>query len=474
MAGFFPHTGGAPVGYTALPQTTFDGFLNSIVNDLGAGVNGWTLWDDMRVSGSTYPLIGYASMIQGNVLSGTNNVFTWTNASANTTYVRNDYGSAPQTHWAPGSASLSLDQTNWYTANSYTLSSFTWTVVLDRNYTGTTYSSKRDPIYEKFQSYIILKCTSTQKTFYVQIARTNGYGALCRIRIWETWNNSTHTGTNPSNEEFIRAYQNQQYPTTPIQYIAWFLPDVFALFAGAGAWNPILSAAPAGNDGTNYTFVDFAYAGNLDTTGLRVSDGDALIWACTNQAASGYGAANTTSYSTSYFMWGGAQVLRTLQGSIWMHPINNNNASFDNSTTIFPRGYSYLWAADKTTLDLGGRMQFCEYDAYVTGGASSGFGTSEGKRGTMRYVKCPVGNPSGLSLSTFGPADDGNTYMLFICSRAPYVSALSYNGAWDYGHAGHVWSGWAFSNKFAAGLGEIYSGNSNVHHHRIFMMPINL
>jgi hypothetical protein len=475
MAGFFPHTGGAPVGYTALPQTTFNGFLDSIVNDLGAGVNGWSLWDDQRVSGSTYPLIGLAGLIDGNFMSSSNCSFTIPNASSNVSIVRNDYGASPQNHWAPGSASISVDQTNWYTPNSYTLSSFTWTVVLDRNYTGATLTSKRDPIYEKFTSYIVLKCTSTQKTFYVSVARTNGYGSLCRIRIWETWNNSTHVGTNPSNEEVIRAYHNQQYPTTPIQYIAWFLPDVFALYAGAGAWNPILSPAPAGNDGNYTSFTDFAYVGNLDTTGLRVSDGDALLWACSNQALSGYGAAFNAAYNTANVTWGGAQILRTLQGNVWMHPMYINNNSATNGTSIFPRGLSYIWVADKTALDLGARMQFCEFDAYVLGAGSSGNATSEGKRGTLRYIKCPAMNPSGLGFSTFGPADDGNTYMLVGASRATYMGAPKVNGVKETGQGNHTWSGFSFSSKFALTvLGEIYSDNTSVFTHRHFLMPINV
>ena len=75
--GFYPHVGVSLGNYTALPQISAVSFLDSLVGDLtgnvGGTVNGWSLYDDLRAVGSSYPLWVPAMTNGGGVIGSYNN-----------------------------------------------------------------------------------------------------------------------------------------------------------------------------------------------------------------------------------------------------------------------------------------------------------------------------------------------------------------------------------------------------------------
>src|SRR5690606_28332629 len=202
MAGFFPHTGGSPSGYTALPTSTFATLLDNIVADIGAGQNGWTLHDDQR---SAFTPLILPCNVNGLNISGLGLVFTSGASSlAQTTYGRF------KRNWIPGGGTtgtfISLDQSNWYYLSAIASQV---AATLDRNYVGTTTTTTTGHnVYEKSGPYIVLKHTSSQKTFYVMLCRPVSYGAGLRVQVFEDWNTSTHTGTNGGPQEEMRCFED--------------------------------------------------------------------------------------------------------------------------------------------------------------------------------------------------------------------------------------------------------------------------
>jgi hypothetical protein len=98
----------------------------------------------------------------------------------------------------------------------------------------------------------------------------------------------------------------------------------------------------------------------------------------------------------------------------------------------------------------------------------------------IRYVKCPVMNPSGMHMSTFGPADDGNTYLMIRVpdpgTQAPRTFYSSYM-SFDIGNEIKM-SGWAAALDKTAntGLGEVATAAtySPTFQFRFLLLPINL
>jgi len=457
MGGFFAHTGGSPSGYTALPVTTFDTLLDAIVTDVGAGQNGWTLYDDQRSAFT--PLVLPCNV---NGLNITNQGIVFTNGSS--AISQNTYGRFRR-NWVPGISGtyISVDQTNWYYCSA--IASQT-AATLDRNYTGTTTSAATGHnIYEKSGPYIVLKHTSSQRTFYVMLCRPVSYGAGLRVQVFETWNAGTHVGTNGGPQEEMRCFEdgNGRSGATVLQYLLFLLPDAFGLWLGGAASEP------------GVTMSDFFYTGNLNP--LRVGDDTCLIQACTSQDLSGIKVDATPAYSvaTANNRIGGAAMFRNIAGTVWVDPRAVASWTGSNEYAIVPRGFSYQFGIDRTNLDDGAKFQFCEMDAYWTGPTGSGFDKNEGKRGELRYVKVPVMNPSGLHFASLGPADDGNTYVLFGTSGPNTQSAAPTSYVGDVVYNTATFSGFAWSLRNGT-LGQVsVSGSLNVlFTTRWFMMPINL
>src|SRR5512140_191782 len=114
MAGFFPHTGIINGGYTALAPSSYTNILSDIVTDIGAGVNGWTVFDDQRAPGGGATSI-YVAHQRGFASGGyTSATFTFTNASATVV----GYMMPTFREVIVGTTQISLDQTNWYTISA--------------------------------------------------------------------------------------------------------------------------------------------------------------------------------------------------------------------------------------------------------------------------------------------------------------------------------------------------------------------
>ena len=499
MAGFFNHIGGATVGTTPLPETTFSGILDSIVSDIGAGVNGWTLYDDQRVSGTGNFIIANGN-VGGIDSGGSAGEAAWTSGSStppSNTNWQASAGNQAQTEFYPGRSLISFDKTNWYQVTNIPAltgaSNQFWTFTLNTNYSGTTFTNQQ--YYVKLQHYIVLQCSSSQKTFYVLLAKPDSTCNILRVQAFETWSTSSHTGTVPSNQEIIRGsdspetiFWNNNWDNQPVKYMLWLLPHAMGIWAGWGS-GPT-SRTP---------MYDFAYIGNLDLTGLPTSgtDTNALVFGCSNQQLSGFGINFSQNIATGYAansmggLMGGMRCLRTLNSESWAPPISStsrpNGWHPANQYAPYPRGMSYMQRLDATGPDIGGRVQFTELDVYQMGGGStsttgtnytpgSGTGYTEGKRGMMRYVRVPVNNPSGLHLSTVGPGDDGNTYIMF---RTFYGQATSASGNsytfYDGGNEAKL-TAFAWGRKATTtNPSDIQTGSaSSIRWIRWFMMPTNL
>lgn len=456
MAGFFPHTGGAATGYSTLPMTTFSTILDDIVADVTAqnNTNGWSVHDDQR-TGFT-PLV-LPSNVGGLNITGLGMVFTNTSMALS----QASYGRFRR-NWVTGvsGTQISPNQTDWFYCTA--IASQT-AATLNVNYTGTTTiaGTTGHNIYEKSGPYVVLKCTSAQKTFYVLIARPVSYGDSLRIQVYETWNPATHTGTNPSPQETMRAYEDGQgrSGSTPLKYVLFLLPDVFTIWVGGSPSEP------------GVILEDLYYAGNLSA--LRAGDTTCLLAACTNQDLSGVGVSASLTYSSAG-RCGGATMFKNVTGTTWTDPRAVGSYNESCNYAVMARGLSYIWGIERTNLDDGAKFQFCEMDAYMAGGASSGFDRNEGKRGELRYIKAPIMNPSGLHLASLGPADDGNTYML-LRSAVPNAAGglvTSYSG--DVSYNNNPASGFACGGRSGT-LGEIVVQSVyTVLSPRWFMMPINL
>jgi hypothetical protein len=527
---FFPHIGTSAVGFqfTALAETTFSGVLDSIVSDLGAGIGNWSLWDDQRVSGSGNFITAYGNC-GGNDTGATTNFTAWTNGqNVPSTGGAGYWGSANgiNTEAYPLRTSMSFDKgNNWYVIQNVPTSASgggsvsNWGFNIDRNYAGTTFTTGQ-PYWVKLTKYIILQYTSAQKTFYVLLARPDSACDILRVQVYETWNNSTHVGTNPGPMEIMRGsdvtenvYWNNNWDAQPVKYMLWLLPEVFGLWAGYGSGQAASTYAISTKNIGNQLFKrsDFVYIGNLDTSQVRTNDPNALVFACSNTQLSGFASwwnalyGNTPNPNTPGGSFGAMRCLRTLQGELWSMPSGGNNVSrpalwnMNNQYAVWPRTMPYHYRLDSTLADTLYRTQCAEVDVYHVGGPNALWGSAggtgsimnttgsaynEGKRGTMRYLKFPSFNPSGGHLMQLNSADDGNIYILFRATW-PQRSAgvTTFPGATNYNlndssvgsdSSFAAMSSFAYSAKTGQ-IGEVTVASQNTSVvFRWFMMPINL
>lgn len=460
MAGFFPHTGGSPSGYTALPATTYATILDDIVADLNSqagNVNGWTLHDDQR-TGFT-PLVLPCNVSGLNII---NNGIIFTNGSAAISQTTNGRF---RRNWISGISGtyISPNQVDWYYCSAIASQV---AATLDRNYVGTTLTTTTGHnIYERSGPYIVLKHTSSQKTFYVLICRPVSYGISLRVQVFESWNSVTHVGTNGGPQEELRALVDPTGIATSsslLRYLLFLLPDAIGLWVSG---DPALAGDQS----------DFFYAGNLNP--MRVGDNTCLIQACSNQDLSGIEVFCTPQFDAAAAgnLVGGASMFKNIAGSMWNDPRAAASYNVACNYVVAPRGLGYMWGFDRTNLDDSAKFQFIEMDAYYSAGTSAGFSKNEGKRGELRYVKCPVMNPTGMNLASLGPADDGNTYILFGVTGANTASAVitTLGGEGNYSNAQE--SGFAFSYRTGT-TGALYAVTSTSFAmcQRWFMMPINV
>ena len=501
MPGFFPHTNLQTSAYTPLPKTTADTILTDIVGDVGAGVNGWTLWDDQRTNltdlyyvpmgfGSPdhvfyYPsnyTYAYWAFMNGQAnATGTNQSYVGFYASAYRvmqTYAISGSGN-------PSGSQITVDGTNFYTVvglNPGVTNTSPCVITMDRNFAQG--STNVYAIRAKNWGYIVLKCTSAQKTFYVKITRPASYADGLMVKAYETWDNVGHSGTIGGPSEILRTHNTNVgvKGSDTLRYVLWLLPDVFALWLGGDP----LNGNPAGK------LSDFMYIGNMSP--YRAGDTDCLIQACSNQEYSGVCATAGTTLPS-----GGAACLRGLSGQTWVDPTLTpaNSTTYQGQAFIlggYTGGPRYaIWPKDsiwinnpwRGSFDNFGRFQISDVEAYSAEACSNGSGNpqgNEGKRGDLKYLKYPSFNPSGFHLVQFGPADDGNTYVVvkvdfpIMTFTTPYTSYYRPTAPGGANVAGGlpVQSGWAFGNKVYTS-GEIGNGGGALLFvPNYFLMPTNI
>lgn len=463
MPGFFPHISTNNLGYTSLGNVTFSATLASIVADVGvSGVNGWTVHDDQRETTTNLipTMVGGAQKAAGTYfLTFTNNRVGFNGASNQTEFYAQflaHSGSGTQITTDLGS-------------NYYTVSTFfnTISATLDRVYAGATTSAHY--VYEKPQGYIVLKCTDSQKTFYLKIDRPNTYGHFLRFQTFENWNNTTHSGTTGGPQEVMRAYDDGRYKTaqSKVSYIMWLLPGAFAMWGGG-------DPSEASTLPTVTTYNDFFYVGNL--TPFRAGDTNCLYQASSNTMLSGLWV-QYNSVGTSYDSNGGAAVmLRDASGAnTWTDlTLSGSAATFPTNCIYAPhgRGKWYVQNGIRTNVDLDGRFEICDIEAWPAGPRGA-YQDNETKRGTIKYVKLPVSNPNGMHLVSFGPCDDGNTYIMVRCSYPPGGGVA---GPTTENTTVVTTSGWVQQGGFnVTSAGELsYTTSPQILLMRFLLMPINI
>jgi hypothetical protein len=467
---FHPHLGSPQSGYTVLPAATYDTLLDSIVADVAAAVaagnaNGWSLWDDQRVlsdigyGAGIYPIV---STVPGGYSYGASNSYGWTATNGNA-YIACGvgYDSARTTHaYRAGWSQISLGPNGpWYsvtgTPNNYTIN-------ISPVWAGGAQTAAKN-IYEQAAGYIVLRCLSAQKTFYVQFIRPKTYGDILRYRVWETWDPATHTGTVGGNYEILRGAwgQHGSAGAGSISYCLFLLPDAIALWA--------MSAS----------FEDLMYAGNL--LPAVAGDTNALVHMCTNQILSGWGAAPSVD-GTANRPAGGVQVLRQSTGlsGAWSCLPQADPTPHYLVGTFSPRGWSYAENVRRQLIDTKGNVRMIPAD--ILGPQCLSIGESEDvlRRGEVRHLRLPAGDPSYMRFLTFGPApEDGHTYVML---RTTYPFQLTYQLAsiqFDASSSVPIGSGFARNlgglsnigvrNEINVGTGTTLCGFS-----RFFLMPIDI
>ena len=492
MAGFYPHIGTSFGTYTALARVSASAFLDSLVGDLtgntGGTINGWSLYDDLRSNGSSYPLWVPVMTNGGGVLNsynspGVNSFYFVSGSITATSYLpwgfdfRVNLSTVPGTGTVIGSGTggattISIDPTGTNVYQAY-VSSVTLnyvTATLDRNYAQATAGCRI--FWKKLIRYVVFKQTSGTKTFYVLVAQTHETvgGPQMYIQVYEGWNATTHQGTVGSAIEHTPFWVEMGInPRASMRYVVWFIPEVFAIWtSGDPVWG-------SPNE-------KFSYVGNMDTSGLRSGDADALVFIPADTTLTGFHN-NTiaTNQTARTAMAGASQCLRTLQGEPWSMPDGiSSGYYFRNQYYPFPRGKWYAFGGGNGTVDSAARFQYTDLDLYHGDHAfygESSMGQNEGRRGALRYVKIPTSNPSGMHLGTIGPAADGATYM-FIRQNNTIISRINQNVAVAYdnnqwGSTNPLATGWSWSVIYGGYQGEVSSSAGGIGSYNWLMMPIS-
>ena len=488
MAGFYPHVGTdvAGAGFTALPTTSSYSLLESIVSDInlaGGTINGWTVYDNMIDSGASYPA-GFYAFNNGRLTNATNSSITsWTFTSGSNKmvsdyrYSYNPYNTLSypwDTGTLPNSASyISVDGTNWYRAVASTWAVM-MTATLDRNYAGAT-TFTRD-LQVRCTKYIVLRCTNTTRTFYVMIAQISET-AIYFVRIYESWNSTTHTGANFSNTEMIRPniwnygyLQGAASKRAQMQYVLCLYSNAMVLWTSA----------------VDYPYPQMIYVGNLDTSGVKSFDEDALWFGSTDTSYSGLlaGRGTLTFYGQPNVYFGSSQCIRSWAGTNWAG-CNTYNEGIGGEVLcqVVPRGRTYINNFVSPSLSNKSRIEMCDIDVYNAGANNDNYNpamalAADTRRGMIRYVKIPVTNPANMNLATTGPSQDGNQYMMLKVNK-PITGAGT--GIVDGGAASFMTQDSAATNVASSfcqvsGLdgqfADIKVTTSNISLFRYFLVPI--
>lgn len=489
---FFAHLGnnytyGQPtgsIGYVVYPTPTVTGVLDTIVADLSAATssgtnNGWSLFDDLRTGSFTgvLPLVNTWSGIVGEY-----NSIAWTfttNSITSTAYYT--YGRRYEYSISAISGvntTCSADLVNWVGMYAYgTVGNYT-TGVMDRPWPGATVTTPN--IYQRVEQWIVLKHTGGQKTFYILMGvPTNRWGGptlyMMPMEAWDTGTRLPDNGRPQAPPMETTHYYDSSYPPTSgstmrTQMMVWFLTDAFAIWTGG----MVSYRVP--------TMASFTYVGSLDTSEVRSVDTDALCFIPGQTWYSGLNAASAAQVQNNAAaddQGGGAiQCLRNLNGDPWITPVGQKMTStyHKNTYQVWPRARPYSWCIDANVIESDGRLVYTEFDVYH-GSSNTGAGlyerwgsAVEGRRGKLRYVRCPLNNPNHQEFNTVS-GSDGRTYMYF---RQGPLGTYTSNGQtlwFTFNNAGvgglsnssfnNLMSGWAWGikNSTTVQIGDVSYNN---------------
>lgn len=440
----FIHTGTPNL---AMPYITCNdagstmGILDSIVNDLG-GTNGvlpnsgqvpgpltgqWQIYDDMRLFGQSKVTVTGTVNVQGSgsIAVSKKNVIC-RGGSHPPTVAQAIYNWGIVTNKVSGNgAALAGDMLGWdasinsvITRTADLLSQIVKVTSAPDAPTGSgavTTSPAASGGYSTQNLYrisraIVLKCNSVTQPFYVFIQEGGNAAIGLIVTVYETWNNVTHTGTNPSASEWMRLYdsvgpanQTYQYTTASscrdienvkCQYILSLQNDFLALWVGVDP-----ATATYGNNGG---------AGDLvvvtNVTALRPTDVSctAFISSCCYGSGRFVSAGNVGLTLIANPM-GLVQMLRSLAGAVWQ-----------SGYMPVPKSMPYFYDPYRAASDINGAFEFCDME--VIQGSQSGIAPSatDLKRGDIPYLKMPMSLPTAhqQQFSYVKPDSSVELYML--------------------------------------------------------------
>jgi hypothetical protein len=383
---------------------------------------------------------------------------------------------------------ISFDGTNWYTAYYSSWPNDMVTATLDRNFAQA--STATNKLKLRCKSYIVLQCSSSQKTFYVQIGLKAGNfgGPMLYTQPYESWSLGSHTGTTPGQMECLWAYPAPTADNGKVRYILCLYPE--AIFLHLDGVQTTF--------GVNQCLANSMYVGNLDTSVFRTGSDPNALWAgWSNTSFSGVTLSRGETYNVGWSFWGNGMCLRTRGGSAWVPvtdyhvPTPNVHISPFAYCQFIPRMRTYAEFETGATVTTSGKTLLSTIDIYqggATGPPSTYFATNnegpcsqEGARGELRYLKVPVTNPSGQHLKTWGPMQDGKTYI--IIRHAPYHWSANGNiaqVAFEVGGSNNVASSFgrahpaslAMTNKALGDIWQSSQASSCAVAYRWLAMPV--
>jgi len=423
MAGFFPHTGIAFGDYTALTTSFASGILDSIVADVGAGVNGWTVYDDQRrntVTG-TMPTMYVAN--NGRWSNGNTGAQSWrfvTNSvyfSGNASYGHSTAQQIPLYNTGTAGLQISVDAITWYSAGFWSGGGLTGdgAGILDRPFQGASVNTTN--LYMRCPASIVLKCASTaSRDFYVQIAMpaSGNSGPALFFRTLETWNSGSGTGGGWGAWEGMRlGIAMYGAPTgSNTQYVMCLYPEAFFFWMGTNGTSKATSF----------------YAGNLDTSdGAAISADKGALWSgMSDTSYSGMLKAPGSIWNTTNKWFGNSLLNRSTTNepaSAVVDAYHSTNIRKNASYSTKVRGRSYIDYPWQASVNYDGQVELLDIEIYNAGrtddvnydGGAGIWEAREQFRGTIRYLKTFGTNPISKHLVTHQIAGGGTKY---ICLRA--------------------------------------------------------
>jgi hypothetical protein len=426
---FFAHLGTEYVTplLTASATSSHDKILDDIVTDIGAGQDGWTVYDDRRNSTQLSASNEYAIYAPFRGHNTNSPGPTFTNAS---TTVTMPGSTGEPSRWFTPSASLSVDLVNWY--KIATTGTAVTSITIDRTFAGTT--SVYKPVWMTTYGYIVLQGTGSYRNMYLKINRTGAPALPLAVQAFDSWDNSTHVGTGGGPLEYVRGTTTAGALERPIQYFLKTDPHYF-----------VLGTSVDYNDGGKIPGFDITYLGALSAT--NPFDSGSIVFGTTNQSVSGLYPQHALVTTTTRYnsLAGGASVIKSRNAaSTWANPTIQDTATYENLGSIIPRGRPYFLDATCPARDYDRNVLITYMDFYQPGNFAN-IGSNNMLRGTVRGLMAPLTNPGGLHLTAFGPFSDGKKYLMLRLTPSDIPANSLTVTAVNFSVAANAWAtflGW--------------------------------